>query len=145
MLPDLINQAFGTLTVIRRVGSQGRNSLWQCECACGNIILRYSKHLLAYDNQSCGCNGEEQSDTPIQPRRIISRNQWSTFRRLFESTALLERKLFEQRDQLERCLNLTRKETDLLTRALVFAALDRTDDFENCADGLITVDLRYSL
>jgi hypothetical protein len=44
---------FGRLTVIAKVPGSG--SLWECKCACGNVVRRTSSKLFRHHTQSCGC------------------------------------------------------------------------------------------
>lgn len=37
---NIEGKRFGKLTVLRRVGSDSRNSLWEAVCDCGNIVIR---------------------------------------------------------------------------------------------------------
>lgn len=49
---DLTNQQFGKLTAIEYL----ENSLWKCECECGNKeFITTSHHLLSGNTRSCGC------------------------------------------------------------------------------------------
>ena len=52
----LDGQKFGKLTVIRRVGSDSHGqSLWECKCECGNIIITRGNSLRQNMSKSCGC------------------------------------------------------------------------------------------
>lgn len=57
---DLTGQKYGRLTVIdfAGVGNDG-NSLWNCECECGNKKTVRSYHLRSGRVQSCGCIRKE--------------------------------------------------------------------------------------
>lgn len=52
-LVDHTGKVFGSLTVVRYVG--GRRSLWECECACGNITTVAAQKLLDGHTKTCGC------------------------------------------------------------------------------------------
>ena len=56
--PDLTNQKFGRLTVLRR-DSKGNHkdsaAYWLCKCDCGNIKSIQSPHLIQQTTTSCGC------------------------------------------------------------------------------------------
>jgi len=53
---DLIGQQFGRLTVIKRVKQdKWRDSIWLCECNCGNKKEVTGVHLKSGRTQSCGC------------------------------------------------------------------------------------------
>lgn len=52
---DLTGQVFGKLTVLRQVGSQFRNTVWLCQCECGNTKAYRSNKLKEGMAKSCGC------------------------------------------------------------------------------------------
>lgn len=52
---DITGERFGRLIVISKVGSDGRNSIWECACACGNHIKVALPHLRQKGTRSCGC------------------------------------------------------------------------------------------
>ena len=53
---DFTNQRFGRLVAIRNVGSDcSGNSLWECKCDCGNLIVAHSQRLKCGKTKSCGC------------------------------------------------------------------------------------------
>lgn len=53
---DLRGQKYGRLTVIEFVGNDKHyNSLWKCQCDCGNIITINSNRLRTGNTKSCGC------------------------------------------------------------------------------------------
>lgn len=43
---DLNGKEFGSLKVIRRIGSRWGHSLWECECECGVICERTANQLV---------------------------------------------------------------------------------------------------
>lgn len=54
---DLTGERFGRLTVIERAGSnKHNNSLWLCECDCGNRVTKSSNLLRNGKLPSCGCD-----------------------------------------------------------------------------------------
>lgn len=61
---DLIGQKFGRLTVLSYYGkNKSRNSLWVCQCECGNITKPIiNSHLTRGDVRSCGCLEKENWD-----------------------------------------------------------------------------------
>lgn len=60
---DLSGITFDYLTVIKKVGIDPKNynSLWECQCKCGNIVV-VSNSKLYNKNRfiSCGCYGKEK-------------------------------------------------------------------------------------
>ena len=52
---DLSNQKFGKLTVISYAGNNGKQSLWNCKCDCGNTCVAPGPLLTFGSIQSCGC------------------------------------------------------------------------------------------
>ena len=53
---DLTGQIFNALTVIRDSGKRkNRKILWECQCQCGNIVLRTGTILKNNTFHSCGC------------------------------------------------------------------------------------------
>lgn len=53
---DLTGQRFGSLTVIERVGTRNRQTLWRCKCDCGRETLSLSNSLRDGKSKSCGCS-----------------------------------------------------------------------------------------
>jgi len=52
----MINQVFGRLTVLRKVGSDSkRRSLWLCRCKCGAEAIMRKDALTTGHAKSCGC------------------------------------------------------------------------------------------
>jgi len=60
---SLVNQRFGRLFVLWRVGSvkigNSFHSLWECKCDCGKIIPATGKSLREGTKKSCGCLRED--------------------------------------------------------------------------------------
>lgn len=54
-LVDLSGRRFGKLKVIKRAESKGKNSMWLCECECGNRKVVSAPNLKSGASQSCGC------------------------------------------------------------------------------------------
>lgn len=54
---SLLTKTFGHLTVKAYAGQNkpGGNSLWDCECRCGNTVRVAYQHLTAGTTKSCGC------------------------------------------------------------------------------------------
>ena len=56
--PDMTNQRFGRLLVIREVDNsnfKARFAMWECLCDCGNIIITQGSALRSGHTTSCGC------------------------------------------------------------------------------------------
>lgn len=54
---DIEGQKFGKLTVIGFVGKdKHRNTLWRCECECGNQKTIQANNLKNSHTKSCGCH-----------------------------------------------------------------------------------------
>ena len=52
---DLLNQKFGRLTVVERIGpSKFGYMQWKCQCDCGNTLITVAKFLEHGQTQSCG-------------------------------------------------------------------------------------------
>ena len=54
-LIDLRGRKFGRLTVIERIGTKNRKSVWECKCECGNTKEVVSNNLISGNTKSCGC------------------------------------------------------------------------------------------
>ncbi len=52
---DLVGQKFGKLTVIEKAGSNGVNTLFKCQCDCGNIKTIVGVDIKKGHYVSCGC------------------------------------------------------------------------------------------
>lgn len=57
---QLEGEVFGHLTVMKRVPTpsnlkQGKQSYWECRCACGNTITTARENLSRGRKISCGC------------------------------------------------------------------------------------------
>lgn len=60
---DLIGKRFGRLTVIEKTKDKSGNSIWKCQCDCGNTTYARTGHLNAGTTKSCGCmQREKQKD-----------------------------------------------------------------------------------
>lgn len=59
---NLQNKRFGRLLVIKEVGRNAhRNTLWECECDCGNVAIVDASSLISGHTISCGCYMRETS------------------------------------------------------------------------------------
>ena len=62
---DLTGQRFGKLTVIKKYGiAKNRQSLWKCQCDCGNIKIIMYNNLTTKQTKSCGCLLRENGCPP---------------------------------------------------------------------------------
>lgn len=52
---DLLGKTFGRLTVIERVGTDGKRIRWRCVCACGSEKVTAASNLARGLTRSCGC------------------------------------------------------------------------------------------
>ena len=53
---DLTGQIFGDLKVIKRMENNSRgDSMWLCECTCGNTKVILRNNLISGRTKSCGC------------------------------------------------------------------------------------------
>lgn len=90
-LIDRTAHVYGRLTVIGRAPKQGRFAMWECRCACGNVVTVRGNNL-ASGTQSCGClrnerfvhktHGRSKNDPTYQSwmcmkRRVLNPNHWS--------------------------------------------------------------------
>ena len=66
---DLTGHKFGRLTVLDFYGSdKRRESIWRCQCECGNITNVLGSNLRKGYTKSCGCLQKEKAgkNTPIK-------------------------------------------------------------------------------
>ena len=57
---DLTGKRFGRLLVMSYTESDtGGNSIWRCQCDCGNIVEVYRNNLIRELTKSCGCLAKE--------------------------------------------------------------------------------------
>ena len=54
-LKDLKGHRFGRLTVVDRLPTVNRRTMWLCKCECGNETIVDSQNLRTAHTQSCGC------------------------------------------------------------------------------------------
>lgn len=52
---DLTGKVYGKLTVISFYKREGRNTLWNCDCECGNTKIISTNSLNSGNCNSCGC------------------------------------------------------------------------------------------
>jgi len=74
---DLTDKKFGRLTVNKMIGrNKYGQSIWECNCQCGNSIPVMVSNLLAGHSKSCGCYATEiarkMQKTAIEQDRLQS-------------------------------------------------------------------------
>lgn len=57
--PDLLNQRFGRLTVVDRLGAKNGKIWWRCLCDCGGATSAPTSYLRSGNTHSCGCRQKE--------------------------------------------------------------------------------------
>jgi hypothetical protein len=62
---ELTGRRVGFLTVLERVPSKGRNSLWRCLCDCGGIVVAKAAPLNNGTTSSCGCQKIKHGDCRV--------------------------------------------------------------------------------
>lgn len=58
---DISCEAFGRLTVLRRIPGNPKHPRWECRCECGNILPVMAENLKTGNTKSCGCLRKEVS------------------------------------------------------------------------------------
>lgn len=59
---DISGKRFGRLVAIRYAGkSNGKQTLWECKCNCGNSVIVHQQNLISGHTKSCGCYNREVS------------------------------------------------------------------------------------
>ena len=78
---DLTGKTFGKLNVIKRVDTEEKRALWECQCDCGNVCYLYSRYLLSLNVKSCGCDtksyGELYVREELQANQFVFAEQYS--------------------------------------------------------------------
>ena len=87
-LHDLTGQKFGRLKVIRRsANDKWGNTMWECECDCGNIKNIHAHDLIKGSSKSCGCLKNE-----LSRKRLTTHGLSST--RLYEIHRDMKRRCY---------------------------------------------------
>lgn len=77
-------QKYGYLTIISRHSSNKKQTLWECECKCGNTCIKGSVYLSKAQYPSCGCwlayehNGGRGRSLPLKIAAL--NNIFSTYK-----------------------------------------------------------------
>lgn len=50
-----IGDVYGELTILEKVGSNNRGTIWKCQCSCGKIIYKNRTDIKRAKRPSCGC------------------------------------------------------------------------------------------
>lgn len=58
---DLSGRKFGRLTVLQRMPSVNKKTLWECACDCGNSVVVEAYNLKIGHTSSCGCVQRERA------------------------------------------------------------------------------------
>lgn len=58
-LINMTGQRFGYLLVLKRLPNQGKKTMWQCQCNCGNQVAVSGSNLRSGHSTSCGCKKME--------------------------------------------------------------------------------------
>lgn len=57
---DISGQKFGRLTAIKCLGTnEAKQTLWECQCECGNTIVAHKQNLKNGHTKSCGCYNKD--------------------------------------------------------------------------------------
>jgi hypothetical protein len=68
---------FGRLLALARVRTVGHNSLWRCNCDCGNVVEIRLSNLVNGTSKSCGCYASElTSARNLKGRHSHTRKGW---------------------------------------------------------------------
>jgi len=88
----LVGKRFGRLLVIRdsgnRIDSRGqKESMWECQCDCGNIKIIMGANLRSGDAISCGCYNKERTAAMnrISPSEFRVNRVFSSYRQAAHS------------------------------------------------------------
>lgn len=103
---DIKGKKFGKLTVIDYYESKNGETIWQCQCDCGNQCQAVGWHLTTGAKKSCGClksQGEEkiisilvENDIPFETQktfddcRFLDTNKLASFDFFINNKYLLE-------------------------------------------------------
>ena len=95
-LIDLTGQRFGHLTVIKRAGSQGKNTTWLCRCECGKECIVQSSNLKNQKNISCGCNRRQLASKKFKTHGMAKTRLYKEWRRMKERCHLKTKDGYER-------------------------------------------------
>lgn len=72
-LEDLAGQRFGRLIAIGKNGQdKDGNTIWNCECDCGNVIAVVHSRLTTENVQSCGCLRRELTSERFSKENVYN-------------------------------------------------------------------------
>lgn len=79
---DAAGLVFGRLTVIGlHAAAQKRGRAWECQCACGGLVVAYSCDLNAGIVVSCGCYGLTKATKHGETRKTAEYLVWQAMKR----------------------------------------------------------------
>jgi len=85
-----VGEAFGFLTVVRRVKNQGKQACWECSCDCGNTKVIRGERLRRGAVSSCGCDYAKAKRRVQRTEDLIDRLRMKNFGRLYVLGVLTE-------------------------------------------------------
>ena len=50
-----IGETVGRLTVLKRIGVEGKETFWECSCKCGKLTTVSNSNIASKKTRSCGC------------------------------------------------------------------------------------------
>ncbi len=83
IVPSLVGQSFGRLSVVARAESNGQLAFWKCLCACGNSVTVAGAKLTSGHTNSCGCLRSEVTalrSTKHGMKRTLAYKSWEGLR-----------------------------------------------------------------
>lgn len=74
--PNLINQKFNKLLVIKYVGKRLLNDgkyvrIWKCKCDCGSLKNVSTSYLISNHTKSCGCSRKKYEDITMSSKLAL--------------------------------------------------------------------------
>lgn len=95
-LIDLTGKKYGRLTVVKRAGSQGKNTTWLCICDCGTECIVQSSNLKNQKNISCGCNRRQLASKKFKTHGMAKTRLYREWRRMKERCLLQTKEGYER-------------------------------------------------
>ncbi len=79
----IIGKTFGKLTVLKRVPNKcgDRDTVWLCECVCGNKKEVRRSVFRNIEKCSCGCHRDGLMNPNFKGYELIGSNFWNTIKR----------------------------------------------------------------
>lgn len=85
---DLTGNKYNHLTVLKRAPNQGKNTMWECRCDCGNITTVSAPHLKSGHTKSCGCLHKETMRNMMQTHGLTHHPLYRVYRGIVDRTTL---------------------------------------------------------